>query len=292
MKLFWWKKKSNEIVYKKRKKIKLGLALSGGGARGIGHIGVIKAFEKLGVEFDVITGTSAGSFVGALYAYGWTSGQMEEALSGLSVKDIKGKGFAFWPSSTNSLIETVERLMGGQKVFSDLKKQFVAVSTNLKTGKEVWIESGSIAKAIACSCAVPGAFKPVVWDDKILCDGGLVNSVPVNVCKALGADVVVAVDVNSTRGDGKDIKGITDILSSTIGIMLKSNATSYLDMADIVLSPNLKKFRSSKLVGEAKEMIAEGENVVMSRKDEIIKLLNQKPRKNKVQWIQKDVEHI
>ncbi|MGN1258932.1 MAG: patatin-like phospholipase family protein, partial [Christensenellales bacterium] len=130
------------------------------------------------------------------------------------------------------------------------------------------------------------------WDDKILCEDGLVNSVPVNVCKALGADVVIAVDVNSTRGDGKDIKGITDVISSTIGIMLKSNATSYLDMADIVLSPNLKKFKSSKLVGDAKEMIEEGENVVLSRKDEIIKLLNQKPRKNKIKWIQKDVEHI
>lgn len=292
MGLFWWKKKVNEVVFKKQKKVKLGLVLSGGATRGIGHIGVIKAFEKLGVEFDVVVGTSAGSFVGALYSYGWTSADMENALKTISAKDIKGGKISFLPSSTNTFIQTIEKLMGGQKVFSDLKKKFIAVATNLKTGKEVWIESGSVAKAIACSCAVPGVFKPVHWDDKLLCDGGLVNNVPVNVCKYLGADIVVAVDVNVTRGDGKPvIKGIGDVLSSTIGIMLKSNAKSYIQFADVMISPNLKDFKSAKL-DNAELMIAEGEKAVLDKKDEIIKVLNQKKRKNQENWKSEDVEQI
>ena len=285
------KKLKIERHFRRRKNVKIGLALSGGAARGIGHIGVIKAFEEMGVDFDIIVGTSAGSFVGALYSYGWTSQQMMDALATLKTKDIRKSNWFILPSTTDTMIETIEKLMGGQKVFSDLKKRFVAVATNLKTGKEVRIESGSVAKAVACSCAVPGAFKPVKWDDKLLCDGGLVNSVPVNVCRELGADYVIAVDVNMTRGDGREINGFGDLINSTIGIMLKSNATSYLDLADFVLAPELKSFKSSKLEN-AIDMIREGERVVNEHKDEIIKILNAKPKKKDVVWVQKEVEHI
>ncbi len=291
---FWSKfkfGKKKEPVFKRRKNVKIGLALSGGASRGIGHIGVIKAFEEIGVEFDVIAGTSAGSFVGALYADGWDSKRMIEALGTLKEKDIRKSKLFILPSSTDTFIDTIEKVMGGQKVFSDLKKRFVAVATNLKTGKEVWLESGSVAKAVASSCAVPGAFKPVNWDDKVLCDGGLVNSVPVNICKEMGADYVVAVDVNMTRGDGREINGIGDIINSTIGIMLKSNAVSYLNLADVILAPDLKKFKSSKL-DNPEEMIKEGERVVNERKEEIIKILNAKPSKGDIKWIKREVEHI
>ena len=285
------KKPKKDLVFKRRKNVKIGLALSGGASRGIGHVGVIKAFEEMGVEFDVIAGTSAGSFVGAMYAYGWDSAKMIDALSTLKEKDIKKSNWFILPSSTDTMIDTIEKLMGGQKVFSDLKKRFVAVATNLKTGKEVRIESGSVAKAVACSCAVPGAFKPVAWDDKLLCDGGLVNSVPVNVCREMGADYVIAVDVNMTRGDGREINGIGDILNSTIGIMLKSNATSYLNLADFVLAPELKSFKSSKL-DNAIDMVREGERVVNEHRDEIIAILNAKPKKKDIVWVQREVERI
>ncbi len=288
---FKGKKANKELKFKRRKDVKIGLALSGGAARGVGHIGVIKAFEELGIDFDIIAGTSAGSFVGALYAYGWDSAKMIDALGTLKTKDIRKSNWLILPSSTDTLIDTVDKLMGGQKVFSDLKKRFVAVATNLKTGKEVRIESGSVSRAIASSCAVPGAFKPVKWDDKLLCDGGLVNSVPVNVCRELGADYVIAVDVNISRGDGREINGIGDLLNSTIGIMLKSNATSYLDLADFVLAPELKSFKSSKLEN-AEDMIREGERVVNEHKDEIIAILNAKPKKKDMIWSKKEVERI
>lgn len=291
MNFFKRKKTKQNLKFKRRKNVKIGLALSGGAARGIGHIGVIKAFEEMGVEFDVIAGTSAGSFVGALYAYGWDSAKMIEALGTLKTKDIRKSNWFILPSSTDTLIDTIDKLMGGQKVFSDLPKRFVAVATNLKTGKEVRIESGSVSKAIASSCAVPGAFKPVSWDEKLLCDGGLVNSVPVNVCRELGADYVIAVDVNISRGDGREINGFGDLINSTIGIMLKSNATSYLDLADVVLAPELKSFKSAKLEN-AEDMIREGERVVNEKRDEIIAILNAKPKKKDIVWSKKEVERI
>ena len=150
-----WFKRKKEFKYKKRRKTKLALVLSGGAGRGIGHIGAIKAFEKMGIEFDIVVGTSAGSAVGALYAYGFKSDEMEQIVSQLKVSDIKGSKAFFLPSSTKSLEDTISKAMGGEKVFSELKKPFVAVATNIKTGKEVRIGSGSVSRAVASSCAVP-----------------------------------------------------------------------------------------------------------------------------------------
>ena len=148
---FLWFGKNKELKFKKKKKYKYGLVLSGGAGRGIGHIGVIKAFESLGVEFDIVVGTSAGSVVGALYAYGMTSLDMEAELSKIKITDIRGSKKFFLPSSTKSLEETVNRVLGGEKVFSELKKPFISVATNLKTGKEVRLGSGSVAKAVAAA---------------------------------------------------------------------------------------------------------------------------------------------
>lgn len=286
-----WFNRKKELKYKKRKRTKIGLVLSGGAGRGVGHIGVIKAFECMGVEFDIVVGTSAGSVVGALYAYGYNSAQMTEVLNKIKISDIRGSKKFFFPSSTSALEETINRVLGGNKVFSDLKKPFVAVATNIKTGNEVRLGSGSVAKAVASSCAVPGYFKPVIWDDKVLVDGGLVNSVPIDVAKELGADYVIAVDVNATRGGGTEKLKITSILSSTIGIMLKKNAVSHLELADVCVFPNLKEFKSTKLDGIA-EMIAEGERAVLEKREEIIKILNKKPKKKGFVCKREGVEYV
>ena len=121
MGLFWFKKKK-KLFFKRRKKYKYGLVLSGGAGRGVGHIGVIKAFEDLGVNFDIIVGTSAGSVVGALYASGKTSAEMIEELKKIKISDIRGSKKFFLPSSTKALEETVNRVLGGEKVFSELNK--------------------------------------------------------------------------------------------------------------------------------------------------------------------------
>lgn len=275
----WFKFKNKEKKYKKRRKTKIALVLSGGAGRGIGHIGAIKAFEQMGIEFDMVVGTSAGSAVGAMYASGFSASEMEQVVQTLKVSDIKGKNKLFFlPSSTKALEDTVNNVLGGEKVFSELKKPFIAVATNLKTGNEVRLGSGSVARAVAASCAVPAYFKPVEWEDKMLVDGGLVNSVPIDVARSMGADYVVAVDVNGTRGDGTEKFKLGNIISSTIGIMLKKNARSYLEYADICIFPKLKEFKSTKL-DNFEGMIKEGERATLELKDEIINILNKKPKK-------------
>lgn len=286
-----WFKRNKEVKYKKRRKTKLALVLSGGAGRGIGHIGAIKAFEKLGISFDIVVGTSAGSAVGAMYAYGFTANEMEQVVASLKLSDIKGGRPFFLPAKIQALEETVSRVMGGEKVFSELKLPFCAVATNLKTGKEVRITSGSVSKAVAASCAVPAYFKPVIWDDKVLVDGGLVNSVPIDVARSMGADYVVAVDVNGTRGDGTEKIKLGSIISSTIGIMLKKNARSHLERADYCIFPKLKDFKSTKL-DDAQAMIAEGERATMEVGVELIKILNKKPKKKESICENLDVEHI
>ena len=274
----WFKRKEKVLKYKKRKKTKIALVLSGGAGRGIGHIGAIKAFEKLGIMFDIVVGTSAGSAVGAMYAYGFSGNEMEQVVARLKISDIKGNRPFFLPSSTKALEETISRVMGGEKVFSELKIPFVAVATNLRTGNEVRIGSGSVSKAVASSCAVPAYFKPITWDDKVLVDGGLVNSVPIDVAKEMGADYVIAVDVNGTRGEGTDKIKLGNIISSTIGIMLKKNAKSFLELADFCIFPKLKEFKSTKL-DNYQAMIDEGERATMEHAQEIIEILNKKPKK-------------
>ena len=282
---------SNMLFKGKNKKVKIGLALGGGGARGFAHLGAIKAFEEYGLKFDYIAGTSAGSIVGAFYALGWDSYDMEKAVLGLDVKDIKKSKFPLFASSTETLQNTINRLMGEEKVFSDLKKKFVAVAVNVKTGREVRIESGSVAKACAASASVPAVFKPVDWGDKTLIDGGVLNVVPADIPRELGCDYVIAVDVNKTRGEGTEVIKTLNILSSSLGILMKTNVLASLEQADVVIKPNLKEFSSSKLDG-AGEMIIEGERATMAMKEEIIKTLKKKSLKKERKWPIKDLEYI
>lgn len=275
---FSFKKEKKIRKFKKRKRTKIALVLSGGAGRGIGHIGAIKTFDKYGITFDMVVGTSAGSLVGACYASGLTGSEMEEIVKSLKVKDITGKKTFFLPSSTSTLEDTISRIMGGEKVFSELSKPFVAVATNIRTGREVRITSGSVSKAVASSCAVPAYFKPVIWDEKALVDGGLVNSVPIDVAKNMGADYVIAVDVNATRGDGTEKMKLGSIISSTIGIMLKKNARSYLEFADYCICPNLKDFKSTNF-DNVQAMIDEGSRATEEHIREIIEILNKKPKK-------------
>ena len=255
----------------KKRKIKLGLALSGGGARGYAHIGAIRAFEKSGIEFDYIAGTSAGSLVGAFYAAGFTSNKMEEVASTIKTGEIKSSKLFFMPSKTEGIEAIITKNLG-DIVFSDLKKPFCAVAVNMKTGQEVDITSGSLAKAVAGSCAVPGFFNPVNYNDMLLSDGGLTNTIPSNIPKLFGCDYVVAVDVNKGRGYGTESTKILDIMSASIRIMMKINAQIGINSADVLIQPNLEKFKSTKLIG-TDEMIQEGYRAAMQAVPEIKKLL-------------------
>jgi NTE family protein len=175
---------------------KIGLALGAGGARGWAHVGVIRALGEAGIRPDVVCGTSMGSLVGAAYAAGELERLEEWALS-LGWRDVFGLMDFTWRGGLirgKKLFEYMRSRFGLQDI-SSLPMPYGAVATELATGREVWLREGHVLDAVRASIAIPGVFAPVLRDGELLVDGALVNPVPVSMCRALGADVVIAVDL-------------------------------------------------------------------------------------------------
>ncbi len=180
---------------------KLGLALGSGASRGWSHIGVIKALLREGIEPDVICGTSVGAIIGGSYVAGNLEKLEQWVLSSTRTDVLR---FFDINLSQSGFVDT-ERLSwflhnyvaAEDQRIEDMPKKYAAVSTNLDTGREVWLTEGRLADAVRASMALPGLFPAIRHDERWLVDGGLVNPVPVSVCRALGADVVIAVNLNS-----------------------------------------------------------------------------------------------
>lgn len=276
---FFKRKNKDKTNVEISRKTKLGLALGGGGCRGVGHIGALKAFEELGIKFDYVAGTSAGSIVGSLYALGKSADEMIEIVKSLKKKDVTGGSIPFLkPAKSERLEETLNKIYGDIMVFSELKIPLTVVCTDLKTGKEADFDYGNVAKVVSGSCSVPGVFTPVVHEDMHLVDGGLRNNVPVDVVKRMGANVVFAIDVNHLRGTGTQSLSTISVLSSTIGIMMQSKVDNTLAMADLIFEPSLETFSPLKLDG-IDEMIQIGYDTVMANKDKITKMLKLNPKR-------------
>lgn len=272
-------RKKHESGVEISRKTKLGLALGGGGSRGIGHIGALRAFDELGIKFDYVAGTSAGSIVGSLYALGKTPDEMIEIIKGLTKKDVARGLIPFIkPAKSENLEELLNRIYGDIMVFSETKIPFRVVCTDIRTGKEVDFDYGNMAKVVSGSCAVPGVFTPVVYEGMHLIDGGIRNNVPVDVVREMGANVVFAIDVNHLRGTGTESLSTFSVLSSTIGIMMQAKVDQTLKMADLIFEPSLETFSPLKLEG-IDEMIQIGYDTVMANKDKIIKMLKINPKK-------------
>ncbi len=265
--------------HNKHKNVKIGLSLGGGATRGFAHLGALKAFEEAGITFDYVAGTSAGSLVGALYSAGLTYEQMYTIAKDLKVKDIKNSKVFFVPSKTTGLQNVLHSAIGNIN-FSQLKRPFAAVAVDLISGDEVVITRGNVAKAVAGSCAVPGFFEPVEFENMRLADGGLQNNIPSDVLRLYGCDYVIAIDVNSTRGQGTNSTKLIDVLAASLRIVMKSNSVKGYINADIVIQPDTKRFKSTKIEG-AEDMIEEGYVAVKERLPEIMRLISKKPRKKK-----------
>lgn len=270
-------KRNHLIVETTRKVKKFGLALGGGGARGFSHIGALKAFEEHNIKFDYIAGTSVGAIVGASWAAGKTADELLELALTLKERDIRKNYVPLTPSKTDGIEKLITDNLGDIE-FSDLKIPFCAVAVDIKTGKELHITEGNLAKAVAGSCAVPGIFSPVEFGEYLLFDGGLMNTIPANVPKLNNCQITIGIDINSTRGSGAKSKKYFDLLGASIGVMMKSNAIKGYLNADIMIQPNLKEFRSSKLAG-AQEMFDEGYRATKEKIPEILKLFAKRKEK-------------
>ena len=180
------------------RKHRVGLALGSGSARGWAHVGVIRALERAGIKPDLVCGTSIGALVGAAYAAGELE-NFEKWLLGLGITDV----LSFMDVRLNGGMIKGERLMEFfrrsfiDRPIDDLALPFGAVATVLHTGAEVWLRKGSTIEAVRASIALPGLFTPVVYEERMLVDGALVNPVPVSLARAMGADIVIAVDLSS-----------------------------------------------------------------------------------------------
>ncbi len=180
------------------RKPRVGLALGSGSARGWAHVGVIHALERAGIRPDLVCGTSIGALVGAAYVAGELA-RFEQWLLGLGIADV----LSFMDVRLNGGMIKGERLMAFfrrnfiDRPIEDLPMPFGAVATALHTGAEVWLRQGSTMAAVRASIALPALFTPVVHEGRVLVDGALVNPVPVSLARAMGADIVIAVDLSS-----------------------------------------------------------------------------------------------
>jgi len=180
-----------------RRKPRIGLALGAGSARGWAHIGAIRALEERGVRPDIICGTSVGALVGAFYASGQLD-KLEQWVSGLAWTTVVRLMDLTWRGGLirgTRLFDLFRRTFEDQDI-SQLPVTYGAVATELASGRELWLRDGKLLDAVRASSAMPGLFTPVIRDDMVVVDGGLVNPVPVSVCRALGADLVIAVDLS------------------------------------------------------------------------------------------------
>lgn len=177
---------------------RIGLALGSGAARGWAHIGVIAELAEIGIVPDIICGTSIGALVGAAYVTGklealrqWAEAATWREIVGLLDVHLSGGGLI----DGKLVVELLDRLGIAGRIESQAKP-FAAIATDLRTGREVWLQSGPIQDAVRASIALPGIFSPAAQDGDWLVDGGLTNPVPVSVCRALGAEVIIAVNLN------------------------------------------------------------------------------------------------
>lgn len=249
--------------------IKLGLCLSGGGARGFAHIGAIRAFQEAGIDFDLTVGVSAGAIVGALYAAGVSADEMARYAATIEMKRIHS-GRPFPPADASNIGRLVTDLIGDADI-EHLPRRFVCLATDLVEAKQVLLDRGSVGLAVSASCCVPVLFKPVVRGEQHLVDGGLLNNIPADITRMLGVEKVVTVDINPTRGSGTRDLGLLGVIKATLSISLSNASIQGYSHSDVIVAPDLSAFRSTDKAGY-EEMMRLGYESARAKIDDIIKL--------------------
>lgn len=288
------------------KKLKIGLAFGGGGARGLAHIGVLKVLEANRIPIDVIAGTSIGALAGAVYALHSQASVLEERTlaflqapafreSGLDLFKKKKEGENFFGQVSQYVKERIvinlahsrPSLVGGwriaravefmleDKTFENCQIPFVCVATDLVSGKEIIFRRGNLRQAVAASMSIPGFLPPIPGNNRLLVDGAVVAPIPIHACKRLGADVIIAVDVSQPVTDGANCENVVDVIFRANTILSYHYKEMLLEHADAVIRPDVggvhwSEFRS------AKTLIAEGERAATEKLPEIQRLAEKK----------------
>jgi NTE family protein len=261
---------------------KVGLVLSGGAARGLAHVGVLRVLHREKIPIDIITGTSAGAVVGAAYAWNQDTARITHDALDANWKTMAPLIDPWFPKTGLIKGTKIKKLLtayvgGGDITFNDLKIPFACVATDIDTGEEIVINSGSVPEALRASISIPGIFAVVKLGGRNLVDGGLTTPVPVQVARGMGADLIIAVNVTPGITDRVQKKpsrqlNIFQVLLQSIYISTYSLAKNALDDADIVIEPELKNIGAGDFQ-KAAEIIKRGRRAGRNAIPEIRKAL-------------------
>jgi NTE family protein len=248
------------------KRPRVGLALAGGFARGIAHIGVLRVFREAGIPIDCVAGTSVGALIAAGYCSGASLEEMERVGASTSFADF-GRWTPSWLGlATNQRMEKYLARFARVKTFEELKIPLAVATTDINAGISVYFSHGAIAPAIRASCAYPGLFVPIQHEGRTLVDGFLTAPVPVEGTLLLGADIVIAVYLEA--GTLEEPRTFTDVLSRAFNIIQRHSDITWRTQADIIIEPDVKPFVWDDF-SRTPEMIAAGETAALKALPEI-----------------------
>ncbi|WOE33124.1 MULTISPECIES: patatin-like phospholipase family protein [unclassified Acinetobacter] len=256
------KSSSNTTAINAREPV-IAIALGGGGAKGFAHIGVLKVLESHGIKPKIVTGTSAGSFVGSLYASGKSPYQLQQLALNFKESDIRDltlnrQGFLVGQKLQDYVNKNI-----GNKPIEQFPIRFAAVATRLDNGKKAEFIKGNTGQAVRASCSIPNIFVPATIAGVKYVDGGLVSPIPVQTAKAMGADLVIAVDI-SARPQGGKATNAFGLLDQTINIMGQKSIDAELKHADIIIQPQVGHIGTLDLKA-SNQTILEGEKATQAK---------------------------
>ena len=301
-------------------KPKIGLVLSGGGAKGLAHIGVLKVIDSLGIKIDYIGGTSMGAIIGGMYASGYTGKQLDSIFNTLSIDDLvqdniprKSKilinkrnddVYALVLPFKNFKLETPNALSKGVYNFNFLSKlsyhvrntrdfkklpiPFFCMATDIETGEEVVLDKGIFPQALVASSSIPSVFYPIEIEGRLLIDGGVTNNYPVEKLRELGANFIIGVDVQEALKTRKELQGITTIFGQISNFNTQAQMESKRKLTNIYLKPDIKGFNVLSFEN-GKKIIANGENEARKFLDQLVAFQNTTYQKPNIKVVQDSI---
>ncbi|MFT4684088.1 MAG: NTE family protein [Urechidicola sp.] len=295
-----------------KKDVKVGLVLSGGGAKGFAHIGVLKVLEEAGVRVDYIAGTSMGAIVGSMYASGYNAKEIDSLMRTFDFEvllqdEIPRKSKPFYEKErgekyaltfplqkgkigipkafskgqnilnlTTDLLQHVDTI----KDFNKLPIPFLCIATNLETGEQELLNSGFLPKAVQASSAFPTLLEPVEIDGKVLVDGGIVNNFPVFEVKKMGADIIIGIDLKSDFDKEDELNSALEILNQIINFQMYKDHDKRVEMTDVYMHPNMNSYKVTSF-DKLEEIVKIGEEIARSNFDRFKEIARQQNYKRK-----------
>jgi NTE family protein len=251
---------------------RVAVVLGSGAAKGFAHIGVLKVLEGQKIPIQMVVGTSAGSFVGSLYAYGYDAFTLQKLALGIERDDVADLGIPDVGFIKGDKLEAYVNRMVRNTPIEGMKIPFYAVATDLHKGQETVFGKGNTGQAVRASCSVPGVFRPTRIGDALYVDGGVVSPVAVDAARRLGADVIIAVDISGGGKDNPDPTGTIDAILTSVNIMYARLSERQLEKAEVVIRPKVGHIASGDFT-KRNEAILEGEKAASAALPKIREIL-------------------